>query len=129
MHMHAKSLQSCPTHCDPVDCSLPESSVHGILQARILEWVAMPSSRGSSRPRDQIRISCCSCLADGFFTTGPLGKPAIVLYIITNLNISLLKWTSNYRHTQSHSHRYLQTYLDVDKDIKTQYFKCYLNQL
>ena len=46
--MGAKSLQSCPTLCDPMDCSPPGSSVHGILQARILEWVAMPSSRGSS---------------------------------------------------------------------------------
>ena len=40
--------KSCPTLCDPMDYSLPGSSVHGILQARILEWVAMPSSRGSS---------------------------------------------------------------------------------
>ena len=46
----AKSLQLCPTLCDPMDYSLPGSSVHGILQTRILEWVAMPSSRGSSRP-------------------------------------------------------------------------------
>ena len=107
MCVHAKSLQSCPTLCDPVDCSLPESSVHGILQARILEWVAMLSSRGSSLPRDRICISCSSCLADGFFTTGPLRKPIIVLYITTNLNISLLKCISNYRH----SHRYLQTYI------------------
>ena len=51
--MHAKSLQSYLTLCNPMDCSLPGSSVHGILQARILEWVAMPSSRGSSRPWDQ----------------------------------------------------------------------------
>ena len=47
----AKSLQSCLTLYDPVDCCPPGSSVHGILQARILEWVSMPSSRGSSRPR------------------------------------------------------------------------------
>ena len=46
--VHAKSLQSRPTLCDPTDCSAPNSSVHGILQARILEWIAMPSSRGSS---------------------------------------------------------------------------------
>ena len=46
MGVHAKSLQSCPTLCDPMDCSPPGSSAHGILQARILEWVAMPSSRG-----------------------------------------------------------------------------------
>ena len=49
--------QSCPTLCDPVDCSPPGSSVHGILQARILEWVAISFSRGSSRPRDQTRVS------------------------------------------------------------------------
>ena len=49
--------QSCPTLCDPMDCSLPDSSVHGISQARILEWVAISSSRGSSQPRDQTHIS------------------------------------------------------------------------
>ena len=54
--------QSCLTLCDPVDCSPPGSSVHGILQARILEWVAMPSSRGSSRPRDRTHISYVSCI-------------------------------------------------------------------
>ena len=46
--MHAQSLPSCPALCDPVDCNLPGFSVHGILQARILERVAMPSSRVSS---------------------------------------------------------------------------------
>ena len=46
--LHAKSLQSCLAFCDPLDCSLPGSSVHGILQTRILEWVPVPSSRGSS---------------------------------------------------------------------------------
>ena len=44
--------QLCPTLCDPMDCSLPGFSVHGILQARLLEWVAISFSRGSSRPRD-----------------------------------------------------------------------------
>ena len=48
----AKLLQLCPTLCDPMDHSPPGSSVQGILQARILEWVAMPSSRGSSPPRE-----------------------------------------------------------------------------
>ena len=43
--------------CDPMDCSLPGSSVHGVLQARILEWVAISLSRGSSRPRDHTRVS------------------------------------------------------------------------
>ena len=49
--------QSCPTLCDPVDCSLPGFSVYGILQARILEWVTISFSRGSSRPRDRTRVS------------------------------------------------------------------------
>ena len=57
--MHAKSLQSCPTVCDPMDCSLPDSSVDGILQARILEQVAIPSSRGPSCPRGQTHASYC----------------------------------------------------------------------
>ena len=61
--------QSCLTLCDPTDCSPPDSSVHGILQERILKWVAMPSSRGSSRPRDGTRVSCHSCIAGGLFTT------------------------------------------------------------
>ena len=71
--VHAKSLQSCPTLCDPMDCSPPGSSVHGILQARILKWVAIPFSKGSSQPRDQ--ISWGSCTAGGFFTAKPLGIP------------------------------------------------------
>ena len=50
--------QSCPTLCDPMDCSPPVSSVHKILQARILEWVAMPSSRGIFPPRDWTQVSC-----------------------------------------------------------------------
>ena len=53
--------QLCPTLCDPMDCCPPGSSVHGILQARILEWVAIPSSRGSSWLRDWTNISCISC--------------------------------------------------------------------
>jgi len=48
--------QSCPTLCDPMDCSSPGSSIRGILQAGILEWVAMPSSRGPSQPRGQTRV-------------------------------------------------------------------------
>ena len=53
-----KSLQSCPILCIPMDCSPPGSSVHGILQARILEWVAIPFSRGFSQPRNQTWVSC-----------------------------------------------------------------------
>ena len=61
-HAHAKSLQSCPALCDPMGCSLPGSSVHGILQTRILECVALPASRASSWPRDQTCVSCISCI-------------------------------------------------------------------
>ena len=64
--------QLCPTLWDPMDCRPPGSSVHGISQARILEWVAISSSRGSSRPRDQTHVSC---LAGRFFTTELPGKP------------------------------------------------------
>ena len=56
--MRATSLQSCPTLCDPMDCSPPRSAVHGVLQ----EWVAMPSSRGSFRPREQTHVSFISCI-------------------------------------------------------------------
>ena len=49
--------QSCPTLCNPMDCSLPGSSVHGIFQARVLEWIAISFSKGSSQPRDQTRVS------------------------------------------------------------------------
>ena len=49
--------QSCPTLCDPMDCSLSGSSVHGVFQARVLEWIAISFSRGSSRPRNRIWVS------------------------------------------------------------------------
>ena len=59
--MKVKVIQSCLTLCDPMDYT-----VHGILQARILEWVAIPFSRGSSQPRDQTQVLC---IADRFFTS------------------------------------------------------------
>ena len=58
-------FQLCPILCTPMDSSIPGSSLQGILQARILEWVTMPSSRGSSLLRDRTRVSC---LAGRFFT-------------------------------------------------------------
>ena len=68
----AQSLQLCPTLCNAMDCSPPGSSVHGILQIRILEWVAVPSFRGSSQARDWTHVSS---ITGGFFTTEPPGKP------------------------------------------------------
>ena len=67
--VHAKSHQSCPTLCSPTDGGRPGSSVHGILQAKILEWVAMVSSRGFSQPlRDELSSLMSPALAGGFFT-------------------------------------------------------------
>ena len=67
--VHAKWLQPYLTLCDHKDCSPLGSSAHGILQAKILEWVAMPSSRGSSRHRDGPMSPMAPALAGGFFTT------------------------------------------------------------
>ena len=74
--VHTKLLQLCLTLCNPVDCSPPDPSIHGIFQQRILKWVIMTSSRGSFQPRDQ---TCVSCIASGFFTTEPLGKPKLLI--------------------------------------------------
>ena len=65
--------QSCLTLCDPTNCSPPGFSVHGILQARILEWIAIPFSRGSSQPRDRTLVSC------RFFTVWATGKSSSCL--------------------------------------------------
>ena len=68
--------QMCLTLCDPMDCSPPGSSVHEIFLARILEWVAISSSRGSFSSRD--RTSCVYCIAREFFTAESLGKPSLI---------------------------------------------------
>ena len=72
--MHAKLLQLCPPLCDSMDHSLPGSSVHRILQERILGWVAISSCRGSSQPRDRTCISCDSCIDRQFFIASTTGK-------------------------------------------------------
>ena len=58
LYSDSEVAQSCPTLCDPMDCSLPDFSVHGIFQARVLEWVAISFSRESSQPRDRTQVSC-----------------------------------------------------------------------
>ena len=67
-----KSLSCVQLFCDSTDCSLPAYSVYRISQVRILEWVVISFSRGSSQPREQ---TCVSCIAGRFFTTEPLEKP------------------------------------------------------
>ena len=72
--------QSCLTLGDSMDCSSPGSSVHGIFKARILEWVTISFSRGSSRPRDRTCVSCVSCTGRRFFTAVPKsGTSSLIL--------------------------------------------------
>ena len=75
--------QSCPTLCNPIDCSPPDFPVHRISQAKILEWVAISFSRGSFRSRDH---TCISCIAGGFFTTEPPGKP---MYLSVSMKVKV----------------------------------------
>ena len=71
-----QSLNRVQLYSSSTDCSLPGSSIHGVLQARILEWIAISSSRGSSWPRNWTWVFC---LADEFFSTEPPGKPRFSL--------------------------------------------------
>ena len=73
----AKLLQSCLTFCYPMDCSLPGSSVHWILQARILQWVAMPSFRDLPHPGIEPMSLMSPSLAGGFFTTSAVWEAQI----------------------------------------------------
>ena len=87
MCVHAKLLQSCPPLCDPMDHSQPGSSFHGILQARILEWVAVPSSRGSSWSRDQTCVSCLLHWQAGSLPLAPPGKLLCIIEMIVKLKM------------------------------------------
>ena len=105
-----KVVQSCLTLCDPMDCSLPGSCVHGILQARILKWVAVPFSRRSSQPRDQTQVfriagkfftiwatreffityswPLCFKLIDQIFKDSLLGSPFLLIYMSVFMLVS-----------------------------------------
>ena len=100
--VRAKLLQSCLTLCNPVDCSPSGSSVHRIPQERTLEWVVMPSCRGSSQPRNR---TCNSCIAGGFFTAEPLGKP-------------MMKYNCN-EFPQHKNYQWERTRIDKRKNCKT----------
>ena len=81
VYIHMFVTQSCLTLCNPMDCSPPGSSVHEIFQARILEWVAISFSRGSSQPRDRTQVSCTSCRF--FYQLSYRGSP---IYIYTHIS-------------------------------------------
>ena len=83
--------QLCPTLCDPVDCSLPGSSVHGIFQARVLEWGAISFSKRSSWPRDWTQVSCIVRRCFTIWATTEVTSPA---FFLENLNyLDLWKWS------------------------------------
>ena len=86
--------QSCPSLWNPMNSSLPGSSVHGIFQTRVLEWVSISYSRGSSWPRDQTHISCISCIGRWILTTFHLG----------------ISKTSYHTHTHTHTHTRTHTH-------------------
>ena len=87
--------QSCPTLCNPMDCSLPRSSVHGIFQARILEWVAISFSRGSSWPRDRtwVYLHCRQTL----YHLSHQGNPYFMLLLLFMLPV--YSWEKEWKRT------------------------------
>ena len=92
-----KSLQLCLTLCDTMNCNLQRSSVHRILQARILWWVALPSSRESSQPRNRNCNSFGSWTAGRLFTAEPLEKP---IYIYTHIHAYMVNHLPAMQETQ-----------------------------
>ena len=93
--MRAKKPQSCLTLCDPMDCSLTGTFVHGILQARILEWVVKPFSKGSSRPRDPTCVSCSPCIAGGFFTATREARVGVLFKDLSALMLGPVSFLCN----------------------------------
>ena len=87
-----KSHQSCLTLCDPMDFSSSDSSVHGIFQARILEWFDMPSSKGSSWPRDWTQVSCLPYWQAGSLPRVPPGRASLVAQMVKNLPTMRETW-------------------------------------
>ena len=91
--------QACPTLCDPVDCSLPGSSVHGIFQVRVLEWGAISFSRGSSRPR---KWTWVSCIIGRQFTVWDTREVILVSAVV-----QLHTHTHIHTHTYTHMHTHI----------------------
>ena len=123
MFVRTKSLQSYLTLCNPMDCSPPGPSVRGILQARILGWVAISSSRGSSWPRDGPLISFISCTDMCVLCHEcPLESPLISCALVAVLSFSCfwLLWPHGLQHTWlpdlHHLPEFTQTYVHLVSD-------------
>ena len=114
----SECAQSCLTLCDPMDFSLPGFSVHGILLARILEWVAMPFSKRYPW-QERTPVSCVFCLAGRFFTTESLGKPKVMEFVFKNfltkksyaLFIMLVNFSKHLRNIVNHAQIFLENRL------------------
>ena len=115
--------QSCPTFCDPRVCSPPGPSVHGILQARIVEWVAISFSRGSFLARDATCVSRVSCIGRW------------VLYLLSHQGSPILSLSHTHTHTHTHTHalfqipfryRLLQDIIKFPVLFSRSLFSCYL---
>ena len=122
-HLCAQSVKSCPTLCNPIDRSPPGSSVHEMLQTRILEWVAMPSSRGSSRAKDPTYISC---IAGRFFTAEPQGRPTPSLSMFKSVFFSLPLWNKNIPLGSYQKHQHKVVVRSIDAGAKFSGFKSQL---
>ena len=93
--VHAKLLQSCLTLCNAMDCNPRGSSVHGIFQARILEWIAISSSRDIPHPEIKHASLASPALAKGFFTTAPPGK--LIVQETKETRVQFLGWEDPWR--------------------------------
>ena len=95
LSIHPSCAHLCPTLCDSMDYSPPGFSIHGISQARILEWVAISSSRGSSWPRDQTHVSCVSYIAGNSLLLEPSGRPLVKGYLVSFIQEKKKIWRYN----------------------------------
>ena len=88
----------CLIFCDPMDCSLPCSSVHGIFQARVLKWVTISHSRGSFQPKDRTCISCVSCIGRQILyhcATWEAQTFVAVVQLLSHVQLFVTPWTAS----------------------------------
>ena len=95
--------ESCQTHCDPMDCSSPGSSVHEVFQARILEWVAISTSRRSSPPRDGTCVYCVSCVGRWVLYHWATWEAPSKVWKETKVSFSGETWQTSARHPMATS--------------------------